>query len=75
MEELLKILNSIKPGPDYANSDSLVEDGTLDSLAIVFLVAAIDNAFDVHIKATDLVPENFNSAESIYRLIQRLEEE
>ncbi len=75
MEELIKILNSIKPGIDYANNDSLVEDGVLDSLAIVSLVAAIDKTFDVQIRATDLVPKNFNSANSIYELIQRLEEE
>ena len=75
MEELLKILSDIKPGVDFAASNSLVEDGILDSMAIVALVAAIDNEFDVRIRAVDLVPENFNSAESIYALIRRLEDE
>lgn len=75
MEELLNILNNIKPGVDFSTNDTLVEDGILDSLAIVSLVAAIANEFDVQIRAIDLVPENFNSAQSIYELIQRLEDE
>ena len=74
MEQLIKILNRIKPGVDYVNHDSLVEDGILDSLAIVSLMAAINKEFGVKIPAIDLVPENFNSAESIYALIQELED-
>ena len=35
----------------------------------------IDDEFDVKITAKDIVPENFNSAEALYELIQRLEEE
>lgn len=74
MNELIKILNKIKPGVDFETNESLVEDGILDSLAIVSLVAAIADEFDVQIRAIDLVPENFNSAESIYALIQSLDD-
>ena len=34
----------------------------------------IDNEFDIEIGAGDIVPENFNSIEAIYNLIQRLED-
>lgn len=75
MKTLLKILNDIKPGIDYETNDSLVEDGILDSLSIVQLVAAIADEFDVQIRAVDLIPENFNSAQNIFELIQKLEDE
>lgn len=74
MDKLIEILNDIKPGVDYLNNKSLIEDGILDSLAIVSIVAAVAEEFDVQIRAIDLVPENFNSAESLYALIQRLED-
>lgn len=75
MEELLEILKRIKPGEDLEGCDTLIEDEILDSFDIVTLVAAINDEFDIQITAKDIIPENFNSVENIYNLIQRLEEE
>ena len=74
MDKLIEILNDIKPGVDFRTNTSLIEDGILDSLAIVSIVAAVAEEFDVQIRAIDLVPENFNSAEALYALIQRLDD-
>ena len=75
MEELLEVLKRIKPGVDFENCDNLIEDEILDSFDIVSLVAAINEEFDIQITAKDIIPENFNSAEKIYDLIQKLEED
>lgn len=75
MEDLLKVLERVKPGVDFENNVNLIDDEILDSFDIVTLVAALDDEFDVQITAKDILPENFNSAEAIYNLIQRLEEE
>ena len=75
MEELLEVLKGIKPEIDFENEENLIEDELLDSFDIISIVAAIDDEFDVKISAKDIVPENFNSAEALYELIQRLEEE
>ena len=75
MEELFKVLERIKPGVDFRNNTSLIDDEILDSFDIVTLVAAIDEEFDVQITAKDILPENFNSAEAMYKLIEKLEEE
>ncbi len=75
MEELLKVLKEIKPDVDFENEDNLIGDELLDSFDIVSIVAAIDDEFDVKITAKDIIPENFNSAEALYDLIQRLDEE
>lgn len=75
MDELLEILNEIKPGVDFEKETALVDDGILDSLAIIRLVSEIDDEFDIEIGVTDLVPENFNSAKAIMALIEKLEDE
>ena len=75
MEDLIKILNKIKPEVDFENNKNLIDDEILDSIDIVGIVAAIDEEFDVQVTARDIVPENFNSAEAMYSLIQRLDEE
>ncbi len=75
MEELLEVLKGIKPEIDFENEENLIEDELLDSVDIISIVAAIQDEFYVKITAKDIVPENFNSAEALYELIQRLEEE
>lgn len=75
MKELLEILEDIKPGVDYENSETLIDDHLLDSLSILSLIAEIEDAFDVVIPTVEIVPANFNSAKKIMDLITRLQEE
>ena len=75
MEELLEILQDLHPEVDFETEDRLIDDAILDSLDIVNLITEISNVFDVTITAKDILPANFNSAEAIYELIQRIEEE
>ncbi len=75
MKELLEILEDIKPGVDYENSETLIDDHLLDSLSILSLIAEIEDAFDVVIPTVEIVPANFNSVKNIMALITRLQEE
>ena len=75
MEELIKILEEIKPGVDFNQVNNLIEEEILDSFDIVTLVAKIDEKFDVEITPVDLIPENFATPNTIFELIKRLEEE
>lgn len=75
MEELIKILNEIEPNVNFKEEKNLVEDEILDSFDIVNLVSRIDSEFDVKIRPSDLTPENFKSAKSIYELIEKLQED
>lgn len=72
MEELFEILEDIIPGEDYRNSEALVDDGILTSFELVRLVTEIDSTFDLSIPSSEIVPENFNSAEAIWTLVERL---
>lgn len=75
MEELIELLKGIKPEVNFEDNQHLIDNEELDSFDIVTIVAAINNEFDVEIRPSDIIPENFNSVEAMYSLIQRLEEE
>ena len=75
MEELLEILNDIQPGVDFENEKHLIDDHLLDSLSIISLVAELEDTFDVTIPAVEIIPDNFNSAEAILEMLQRLQED
>ena len=60
---------------DFETCDTLFDDKILDSFDIVSIIAEIEDQFDVVISAEKIVPENFNSAQALYALIQELEDE
>ena len=75
MEQVIKILEEIKPGVDYLSETDLIGEKILDSLKIVQLVGELNDEFDIEITPIDIVPENFKSAEAIYAMVKSLEEE
>ena len=75
MEKLIEILKDINDSVDYETCTTLIDERYLDSLAIISLVAAIEEEFDVQIPTVEIVPENFNSAKALWDLIVRLQEE
>jgi len=74
MEQLLEILKSIRPDVDFENETALIDDGILDSFDVVSIISELDNEFDVQVRITELDPENFNSVEAIWNLVQELKE-
>lgn len=72
MEKLLEILKGIRPDVDFENETELIDDGILDSFDVVSIISEIDDAFGVQIRINELDPENFNSAQAIWTLIQKL---
>ncbi len=75
MDELLDILKELHPEVDYEICDTLVDDKILDSFDIVSLITEINDTFDVKIPASEIIPENFNSAAALWALIERLMDE
>ncbi|WP_113671758.1 acyl carrier protein [Vallitalea guaymasensis] len=75
MEKINEILSTIIPGVDYKNATNLVDGKILTSLNIAGLVAKLNYEFDIEITPIHLVPENFNSVESIYQLVVSLDGE
>ena len=75
MEDVIEILSSIHPEVDYETGTGLIDKKIFDSFDIVTLVGELMDEFDIEITAEHMVPENFNSAQAIYELIQSLQEE
>ncbi len=75
MNELMEVLENLRPDVDFENETALVTGGVLDSFDIVGLVAELNDTFDIEIGPSDLVPENFNSAAAIWELVEKLQED
>ena len=75
MEELLEILYEINADVDYETEDQLIDGKVFDSFSIISLISEIRNTFDIEIGPRYLVNENFNSAQAMWAMIQRIQDE
>ena len=73
MEKLIEILEDIQPDADYDTCTTLIDDGILDSFAILSIVGELEDAFDIKITPAEIIPENFNSAQSLWAMVQKLQ--
>ena len=74
MEKLLAALAEVRDDVDFAGQYGLVDEGVIDSLDLTQIIAALDEAFDIHIPAGEIEPENFNSAEAMLAMVHRYQE-
>ena len=72
MEKLLEILQRVRPDVDFKNETLLIDDGILDSMDVVSIISELDDEFGVQVRINELIPDNFNSVEAIWNLIQNL---
>ena len=75
MERLLELLKGIREDVDFENETNLVDGGILDSFDVVAIVGELCDEYDITITVEDIEPENFNSAQAILNLVERLLEE
>ena len=57
MDDIIKILEQIKPGVDFNTEENLIEEEILDSFDIVTLVAKLNDEFDIEISPADLIQD------------------
>ena len=72
-EKILNLLKEALPQIDFTASDSLVDDGILDSLSIVTLISELSMEFGVKFDMESLMPENLNSIDSIVETVKALQ--
>ena len=75
MEKLLDILGQIRSDIGYESEKALVDDGILDSFDIVSIVSELSMEYDIDISIDDMTAENFNSAEAMFEMISRIQDE
>ena len=70
-DRIIKILNEVRPEFHFGMETNFISNGMLDSFDLVTLVTELDEAFGVSIDGTDILPENFESAEAIEVLLKK----
>lgn len=75
MDELLELLEDIKEDVDFEHCDTLIDDHIIDSFDILQIISTLNDHYDISIPASEIVPENFNSAKALYAMVERLMEE
>ena len=71
----MEILEDVQPDVDFECCDTLIDDGMLDSFAILSIVSELEDQFEISVSPADIIPENFNSAQAIWAMVQRLQGE
>lgn len=69
VESLQQYFAKQQGAKDLGPDDSLLERGILDSLAIVKLLSFLEEEFDVEIDDADFDPDNFETINSIAKLV------
>ncbi len=75
MEQLMEQLRKIKRNVDFENETALFDGGFLDSFDVLQIIAMLDEEFDITVPPSQIIPDNFNSAGAIWKMMQRLKDE
>lgn len=73
-KRIMRLLREEVPDIDYSKSETMADDGLLDSLALTSILGALSSEFDVEIPYDQITPENFNSIKTIAELVRNLVE-
>ncbi|SEQ37121.1 Phosphopantetheine attachment site [Butyrivibrio sp. TB] len=74
-ENFIEVLSGVKEDVDFENETALIDDGILDSFDILQIISALNDEYDISIPASEIIPDNFNSAESLWAMVERLQNE
>lgn len=75
MEKLIELLKEVKEDIDFENCKTLIDDSYLDSFDILQIISSLNDEYDISIPASEIIPANFNSAEALFAMVKRLQEE
>lgn len=58
-----------KPYKGFADDDSFIEQGIIDSTAVMELVAFLEERYGIKLQDQDLIPDNLDSINSLTRFV------
>ena len=73
MDQLLELLKDVNEDVDFTTQTAIIDDEVIDSLDFTGLIADMEDTFDIEIGMNDIVPENFNTVDAMWAMIQRLQ--
>ena len=74
MKKLMEILMELDDSIDWENETALIDERILDSFGVISLISELEEQFDIEIEASEIIPQNLNSAYSMLKMIKRLNE-
>ena len=74
MKKLMDILMELDDSIDWENETALIDERILDSFGVISLISELEEQFDIEIEASEIIPQNLNSADAMWKMIQRLQE-
>lgn len=74
MKRLMSILTELDSSVVWEEEEAIIDDRILDSFGVISLVAELEDAFSIEIEAAEMIPENFNSVDAMWKMIVRLQE-
>ena len=74
-EQILELLESIRPDVDFQKEQHLIDDEILESFDVIQIVTTLMAEFDIYIDADDIEPENLNDLDAICALVEQKKSE
>ena len=74
MKKLMEILMELDDSIDWENETALIDERILDSFGVISLISELEEQFDIEIEASEIIPQNLNSADAMWKMIQRLQD-
>ena len=74
MKKLMEIWVELDDSIDWENETALIDERILDSFGVISLISELEEQFDIEIEASEIIPQNLNSADAMWKMIQRLQE-
>lgn len=71
MDELMNLIKDAVQNADFENSRNYVNDGLIDSLDIVEIIALIEEKYQIEINPEDIDPDNFETIEKMWDMISK----
>jgi len=70
-EQILGMLEELRPEFDFNDSEDYIMDGLLDSFDIISLVSMLEEKYNISVDGTEIIPENFTSVDSMISLVKK----
>lgn len=71
MDKLNILLKDCCPNIDFEKEKGIVTGKLIDSMELVLIISRIEDEFGILIEMEEMIPENFDSLESIWNLVSR----
>lgn len=69
-EYVLENFLYMRPGYEFADTDSLLGHGIIDSMGVIELITFVQDEFEVEIEEDEITEENLGSLAAIGRFVQ-----